>query len=293
MTYVDTTVAKNSAYYYRVLANGAVVGDVTMANFPTMSADSMVQLRAWPIDRTDTTATAPTRRADQPDGHGPGRAAGEPDVAGQREQRDRLLVSAARCVAPATTCSNFAQIATVGTEEQHGQRDVRGYDGGVGHQLPIPGGGVQRWRHLGRAYVTLATRWSSPRFRGADQLHGVGRQGQRQQLHGDAELDCPRVPARYPANFTIERATNLGFTTGLATFTAAGTREESHSDRDEEHGLLLQDPREQQSRRLVREHERPAVPDSHGSLTKNSVHRGGSNPSPFPSSEQGVHLTRK
>ena len=40
VTYTDTTPARNSAYYYRVVANGAVVGDASMANFPTMSADS-------------------------------------------------------------------------------------------------------------------------------------------------------------------------------------------------------------------------------------------------------------
>ena len=34
VTYTDTTPAKNSTYYYRVLANGAVVGDASMANLP-------------------------------------------------------------------------------------------------------------------------------------------------------------------------------------------------------------------------------------------------------------------
>ena len=66
-----------------------------------------------------------------------------------------------------------------------------------------------------------------------------------------------------PTSFTIQRANNLDFTTGLATFTAAGHRQESDSDRESQHGLLLPDPGEQQRRRLVRVDERAAVPDSH------------------------------
>ena len=46
-------------------------------------------------------------------------------------------------------------------------------------------------------------------------------QSKRQQLYGYAELDVHRHAN--PTNFTIERANNSTFTTGLATFTVAGT----------------------------------------------------------------------
>ena len=39
VSYQDNKV-KNGSYWYRVRANGAIVGDTTIANFPTMSADS-------------------------------------------------------------------------------------------------------------------------------------------------------------------------------------------------------------------------------------------------------------
>ncbi len=67
VTYTDTNPARSSTYYYRVLAKGEVVGDVTMAGFPTMSADSVSNttgaintfaLATAPAAPTNLTATA-------------------------------------------------------------------------------------------------------------------------------------------------------------------------------------------------------------------------------------------
>ena len=66
-----------------------------------------------------------------------------------------------------------------------------------------------------------------------------------------------------PTNFTIQRANNLELHDGPGDLHASGHRQESDSDRESQHGLLLPDPREQQRRRLVRLDERAAVPDSH------------------------------
>ena len=62
-----------------------------------------------------------------------------------------------------------------------------------------------------------------PRFRPRRPASLSRLRAKRQQLHGDAEVDVGRRGAPNPTNFTIQRATNLGFTTGLTTITAAGS----------------------------------------------------------------------
>ncbi len=62
MTYTDTTVARTTTYWYRVFANGPVVGDTAAypnsLGFPTMSADSVSNTAS-----VSTSATAPTAPA--------------------------------------------------------------------------------------------------------------------------------------------------------------------------------------------------------------------------------------
>ncbi len=88
VTYTDTTPARNSTYFYRVWAKGQVVGDTTIAGFPTMSADS-VSNTSLPVS-TFATATVPAAPTNLT-----ATAQAVPRVSlawtGQREQRIRLL----------------------------------------------------------------------------------------------------------------------------------------------------------------------------------------------------------
>ena len=107
----NNTVATNTKYWYRVFAIGPTVGDWQTAGFPTMSADSVSNTisvtvgtppSAVPANPTLLTATV---------------------QAGPRVRlvwRDNatnetgFVIERCTVVAPATTCTNFAQIATTG-----------------------------------------------------------------------------------------------------------------------------------------------------------------------------------
>ena len=114
VTYTDTNPARNSTYFYRVLANGEVVGDVTMAGFPTMSADS-VSNTAGPIN-TFAIATAPAAPTNLT-----ATAQAGPQVSltwrDNANNETGFMVERCSFVSPATTCSNFAQIASRRTED--------------------------------------------------------------------------------------------------------------------------------------------------------------------------------
>ena len=87
----------------------------------------------------------------------------------------------------------------------------------TGATATLPGRGVQRGSDS--SLRDAGNRGRDPGDSGrADQLDRFGR-GQRQQLHGDADLD---VGGAQSDHFTIQRATNLSFTTGLTSFTPAG-----------------------------------------------------------------------
>ena len=91
VTFADTPSRLICKYWYRVFAIGNTVGDTQAytgsAGFPTMSIDSVSNTysRSWsgPQQRR-------CRQIRQPDGNRANRTAGEPDVDGHREQRDRL-----------------------------------------------------------------------------------------------------------------------------------------------------------------------------------------------------------
>jgi FtsP/CotA-like multicopper oxidase with cupredoxin domain len=215
LTYVDATVARNSAYYYRVLANGEVAGDVSMANFPTMSADS-VSNTAGPV-RTYATATRPLAPTNLT---ATAQAGPQVSLTWRDNANNETGFYVQRCsfVAPATTCNTFALIATVGPRNNTG--NVSYVDTTVAwgtsylyRVAAFNGAGTS-------AYVTLGTAVVIPAIPAAATSFTVS----VTKLSGNnytASLNW--AEAVDPASFTIERANNLNFTTGLATFTAAGT----------------------------------------------------------------------
>ncbi len=225
VTYTDSTVAKNTMYWYRVLANGQTAGDVSMANFPTMSADSVATTPLLATFVTITTGTPPTAPL------APSNLAATP-LAGPQVSltwRDNatnetgFVIERCTVVPLATTCSNFAQIATAGPRNNTGnvtyvdttvawgnsyRYRVAAFNAGSASPLPST------------AYVTLANPVVVPAIPPAPTNFTVS----AVKANGNnytATLNW--AEAVNPANFTIQRANNLDFTTGLTSFTAAGT----------------------------------------------------------------------
>jgi len=215
VTYTDTTPARNSAYYYRVLANGAVVGDASMANFPTMSANSVTD----PVGPINTFATAsapaaPTNLTATP------QAGPQVSLTWRDNANNETGFYVQRCgyVAPATTCSNFAQIATAPARNNTGNvtyvDTTVAWDTSYLYQVAAFNGAGT----LG--YVTLGTAVNLPALPAAPTSFTVS----VVKANGNNYTATLKwTQAVDPASFTIQRANNLGFTTGLATFTAAGT----------------------------------------------------------------------
>jgi FtsP/CotA-like multicopper oxidase with cupredoxin domain len=211
MTYTDTTPARSSTYFYRVWANGAVVGDVTMAGFPTMSADS-VSNTSLPVS-TFATATAPAAPSNPA---ATVQAGPQVTLTWRDNSNNESGFKVERCsfVAPATTCSNFAQIAAPGPNTTtYTDTTVTGGNSYLYQVAAYNAAGTS-------AYVTLATAVTIQAIPPAPTSFNIA-VGAKKGSSYPATLTW--AAAADPASFTIQRANNLGFTTGLSTFTAAGT----------------------------------------------------------------------
>jgi hypothetical protein len=216
MTYTDTTPARSSTYFYRVWANGQVVGDTTIAGFPTMSADS-VSNTAGPIS-TFATATAPAA----PTNITATVQAGPQVTLTWRDNANNesgFVINRCPVVAPATTCATpFAQIASVGPRNNTGSvsyidTTVVGGNSYLYQVAAFNAGGTSAYATLGTAVAIQAVPAAPATFTVA-----VAR------ANGNNDTaTLTWTAAANPTNFTIQRATNLSFTTGLASFTPAGT----------------------------------------------------------------------
>jgi FtsP/CotA-like multicopper oxidase with cupredoxin domain len=214
VTYTDTTPARSSTYFYRVWANGEVVGDATIAGFPTMSADS-VSNTAGGIN-TFATATAPAA----PTNLTAAVQAGPQVTLTWRDNANNesgFVVQRCSFVSPATTCSSFAQIATPGPRNNTGSTTYT--------DATVIGGNSYLYRVAAynaggtSAFVTLATAavvQVVPAAPTGFTVSAVKANGNNYT----ATLNWSATGS--PANFTIQRANNLDFTTGLTSFTAAG-----------------------------------------------------------------------
>ncbi len=211
VTYTDTTPARSSTYYYRVLANGEVVGDTTMAGFPTLSADS-VSNTAGPVNTyaNPTLPAAPTNLAATV------QAGPQVTLTWRDNSNNESGFKVERCsfVSPVTTCTNFAQIAAPGPNTT------------TYIDTTVTGGNSYRYRVAAfnaagtSAYVTLGTAVTIQAIPAAPTNFQVA------VVRANGNNDTATLTwaaAANPSNFTIQRANNLDFTTGLTTFTPAGT----------------------------------------------------------------------
>ena len=115
-TYRNTRVPNNRAYWYRVIAVGATVGDVSLANFPTMSADS-ASIGFGPV--VVGTAPPPPGLPSAPTGLGAAILAGpQVSLTWTDNATDETGFVVERCTG--ANCAGFAQIATVGPRASTG-----------------------------------------------------------------------------------------------------------------------------------------------------------------------------
>jgi hypothetical protein len=217
VTYTDTTPARSSTYWYRVLANGEVVGDVTMAGFPTMSADS-VSNTAGGIN-TYTTATAPAAPSNLT-----GTAQAGPQVSltwrDNANNETGFVVQRCSFVPPALPCTGFATIATPGPRNNTGNvtyvdATVTGGNSYLYQVAAFNAGGTS-------AFVTLVTPVVVPVIPAAPATFEVRAVKANGNNYTATLTWTLAAGAPNPTNFTIQRATNLSFTTGLNTSTVAG-----------------------------------------------------------------------
>jgi hypothetical protein len=226
VTYTDTKAAKNSAYYYRVWANGAVVGDASMATFPTMSAAS-VSNTAGPINTyqgTTAAPLAPTNLVATP------QAGPQVSLTWRDNANNETGFYVERCTASTTVLCNqaadYAQIAVAPLRNNTGNTSfidttvawgnvyyyrVAAFNGGGSSYAPSP-----QPVPPGAAGVSA----SVPALPAAPTSATVS-VGQKQGNNYPATLTWSLVTGA--TNYTIQRANNLGFTTGLTTFTATSS----------------------------------------------------------------------
>jgi hypothetical protein len=221
VTYTDTTPARSSTYFYRVWAKGAVVGDTTMPGFPTKSADS-VSNTAGPFNTftTGTAPAAPTNIAATV------QAGPQVTLTWRDNANNESGFNVERCsfVAPATTCSTFAQIASPGPRTNTGS--VTYID------TTVTGGNSYLYRVAAfnatatSAYVTMVTPvvlQAIPASPTSFIVAAARANGNNDTATLSWAWTDPNFASGNPTSFTIQRATNLSFTTGLTSFTPAGT----------------------------------------------------------------------
>jgi FtsP/CotA-like multicopper oxidase with cupredoxin domain len=216
VNYTDTTVSRNNKYWYRVYAIGAPVGDTQVypgsLGFPTMSADSVSATQTITVGATPGTPTAPTNLT----------AALQTGPQVSLTWRDNATnetgFAVERCsfVAPATTCSSFALIASAGPRNNTGPMTYVDTTVTAGNSYLYR---VAAVNSAGTSvYATLATAVAVPAIPAAPTSFTVS----AVKANGNNYTATLKwASAANPANFTIQRANNLSFTTGLASFTAA------------------------------------------------------------------------
>jgi len=221
VTWNDSTVAKNSLYWYRVIAEGNPVGDTWVypasAGFPTMTANSvpLTTVNNAPV-AVGTPPTDPAARTNPTAVLGAG-----PQVTltwlDNATTETGFLVERCAFVAPATSCTNFAQIAAAPAHSKTGNTtyvDATVLPGNsyLYRVAAVNGSGTSAYATLGTAIVVP----SIPTAPSSFTVAAVKANGKNYT----ATLTW-KDNASNESGFTIQRATNLQFTTGLTTFTAA------------------------------------------------------------------------
>ncbi len=223
VTYQDTTVARNTRYWYKVFAIGTTVGDTQAypapsTGFPTMAADSVSNTADVQVGTAATIPAAPTSLAAV-------RQSGPQVSLTWRDNATNetgFVIERCGFVAPATTCTSFAQIGVAGPRNNTGSVSYIDTTVAFGTSYlyrvaAVNGAGVS-------AYATLAAPVVVPAIPAAPTSFTVSTvKASGNKYTATLAWGPVTWPAPQPSSFTIQRANNLTFTTGLTTFTASGT----------------------------------------------------------------------
>jgi FtsP/CotA-like multicopper oxidase with cupredoxin domain len=216
VAFTDTTVSSNTAYWYRVFAIGETVGDTQTPGFPTMFADSVSATLPVTVGTPSTVAPAnPTLLTTA--------VLAGPQV--RLTWRDNAINETAfaveRCIVVDPllgTCSNFAQIALPGP---------RGNTGLVTYTDTAVTAGItyayRVWALRADVYSLLPagpTNAAVPALPAAPTNFRVAVVKNPTGPSYTATLTWDAVTN--PDSFTIQRATNASFTTGLNTVNPGG-----------------------------------------------------------------------
>jgi cellulose 1,4-beta-cellobiosidase len=218
--FADTTVASNTAYWYRVFAIGNTVGDTQAypgsLGFPTMAADSVSNTLQVNVGTPPTGVPAdPTNLTTLVQAGPRVRVRWRDNAANTPNPETGFAVERCTVVAPATTCNNFATIATPGPNGGTGL--VTYFDTTV-----TPGNTYfyQVWavNAIGRSTnPTNATSAVVPAIPAAPTNFRVS--AGPKNPNGTYPLTLTWQAVTNPTNFTIQRARNSTFTTGLTSYT--------------------------------------------------------------------------
>ncbi|OPY80970.1 MAG: Spore coat protein A [Syntrophorhabdus sp. PtaU1.Bin153] len=211
VTYTDTTVGRSTTYWYRVVANGGPVGDLQTAGFPTMSADSVSNTTS-----ASTSSTAPAIPAAPTNLTATLQIGPQVSLTWRDNATDEAYFVIERSMDGGTT---WTQIAAPGPRNNTG--NVTYVDTTV-----IPGNsylyrvaavnvsGTSAYATAGTAIVVPAIPVAPTGF-----TVSVVKAGGSNYT---ATLTWSHPGGTNLTTFTIQRATNATFTTGLRTATVAG-----------------------------------------------------------------------
>jgi len=211
VTFQDSSPAKNTQYWYRVVANGPPVGDQFTAGFPTIK-----DVNSFSNTVSILTGTAPLPPAAPSNLTATPQAGPQVSLTWRDNATNETGFVIERCtvVPPATTCSNFAQIATPGPRNNTGNVTYLDATVAFGNSYvyqvnAFNAGGSSAWVTMLNPVVLPAIPPAPTNFTvAAAKANGN---------NYTATLNW--ASAVNPTSFTVQRATNATFTTGLATST--------------------------------------------------------------------------
>jgi hypothetical protein len=209
-----------------VEANGAVVGDASMANFPTMSASSVTNT-VGPI-ATFTTATLPAAPTNL---SATAQAGPQVSLTWRDNANNENGFYVERCTGALAFCqqaANYAQIAVAPLKTKTGNTSfidtTVAWGNAYYYRVAAFNGGGSSYAPVQPVPPSTATAAGVPAtipVLPAAPTSATLVVGAKQGSNYPVTLTWSAVAGA--TNFTIQRATNLGFTTGLTSFTAAGT----------------------------------------------------------------------
>jgi hypothetical protein len=217
VTYVDSTIASDNRYWYRVIADGPVVGDTWVypasAGFPTASANSvaLTTVNNVPVvvGNPPTVPLAPTNIS------ATHQAGPRVTVAWRDNATNETGFLVERCAG--VGCTAFAQIAVAPARNNTGNTSYL--------DLTVVPGSSYLYRVAAvngagpSTYVTLATDVAVPTIPAAPSGLTVSTVKANGNNYTATLTWTDR--STNETNFMIQRATNLAFTAGLSSFTAA------------------------------------------------------------------------